>query len=89
MKKFEIINSDWIKVPQFDYKGEHIGAETCKIGSISKIQYSIVDTQIPSMKYGISLYTYGSNPTIIWYSNSELELSKNDLTFLEKILFNL
>jgi len=87
MKKFEIINSKWIKVPQFDYTGNPDGSsDTCKIESISRIVYSIIDSGI---RYAIYLYTCGDEPTTIMYKTSELELSKDDLALLENILFNL
>lgn len=93
MSKYEIKNSKWIKVPQFDYSGLINGTETCKIKSISKITYQILNYDAYSespksirTKYSIGLYTSNDSPTFIWYSESELELSKADFAFLEGML---
>ena len=94
-KRYEIVNRIWIKQLAFSPQGSaHPDREmykAIKISSITGIEtkhYTKGGSVFPDEHYGIHLYN-GDSGVSLYYSLDDEQEYKEDLTFFEKLLFDL
>ena len=81
MRKFEIISNKWIKCDQKSLKIDEIKSIA---GEHQQASYSF-----PEEEYRIRLEVSSGLSIILYYTKNEETAYKNDLQFLEDLLYNL